>query len=298
MPIIPLLILSISARVGADTLLWSDEFNGPSGQPPDASKWTLNTGGDGWGNQELEYYTNLQSNAALDGSGNLVITARKENNANYNCWYGRCQYTSSRMITGGKFGQMYGIIEARIKIPTGKGIWPAFWMLGENILQAGWPQCGEIDIMENVGNKPLEVHGTLHGPGYSGGDGLTSTYILPNNQPFSNDFHVYCADWTTNSITFSVDGNQYSTKTSADTRGNRWVFDHNFFILLNLAVGGGWPGPPDASTVFPQSMIVDYVRVYSKGDTRQGQITGIGGRCDVANGNSNAQKWYLSPVGI
>lgn len=260
----PVALFFIVCCVAADTLIWSDEFNGSNGQLPDNSKWVFNTGGDGWGNSELQYYTNLQSNAALDGSGNLVITARRENNGNYNCWYGRCQYTSARLTTVGKFSYAYGGFEARIKIPSGQGIWPAFWMLGVDLFKVGWPQCGEIDIMENIGKEPLAVHGTLHGPGYSGADGLSSTYHLPNNQPFSNDFHVYRADWTGNSITFSVDGNQYATKTRSDTRGNKWVFNHNFFILLNLAVGGNWPGSPDASTQFPQTMIVDYVRVYSK----------------------------------
>lgn len=304
-------ILFICGRVHSDVLLWSDEFNGPSGQAPDSSKWKYDIGGGGWGNQELEYHTNSPSNAALDGQGNLVITARRENPSNYNCWYGTCQYTSARLLTAGKFSQMYGAIEARIKIPRGKGIWPAFWMLGDNIGQVGWPQCGEIDIMENVGHEPLLVHGTLHGPGYSGGSGLTSTYTSPNNQPFANDFHVYRADWTENAISFSIDGNQYATKTSGDTRGNPWVFDHKFFIILNVAVGGAWPGSPDSSTTFPQSMVVDYVRVYSKsgGSVKQGEIKGIGGRCvDVAgaktdNGTpvqiydcnqSAAQRWTIS----
>ncbi|XP_037041879.1 beta-glucanase-like [Bradysia coprophila] len=309
----PICLFLLICRVSADTLVWSDDFNGSSGQQPDASKWVFNTGGDGWGNQERQYYTNSQLNAALDGTGNLVITARRENNGNFNCWYGRCEYTSARLITAGKFSQMYGAFEARIKIPTGKGIWPAFWMLGDDVLQAGWPQCGEIDIMENVGNEPLAIHGTLHGPGYSGGSGLTSTFNSPNNQPFTNDFHVYRADWTANSISFSVDGRQYATKTPSDTGGNRWVFDHKFFIILNLAVGGGWPGSPDGSTMFPQQMIVDYVRVFSKDDTnpsnRQGQIRGIGGRCvDVRGANTDngaivqvfdcngtpAQLWSLS----
>lgn len=144
MQLIPVVIFFICGRIRADTLLWSDDFNGPSGQLPDQSKWTFNTGGDGWGNQELQYYTNSPSNAALDGNGNLVITARRESVGS--CWYGQCQYSSARLMTGGKFGQMYGAIEARIKIPTGKGIWPAFWMLGEDLLQVGWPQCGEIDV--------------------------------------------------------------------------------------------------------------------------------------------------------
>lgn len=290
------------------TLLWSDEFNGPAGQVPDSTKWRYDTGGEGWGNQELEYYTESSTNAALDGNGNLVITARQENDNNYNCWYGRCQYTSARLLTAGKFSQKYGTIEARIKIPKGQGIWPAFWMLGDDISQVGWPQCGEIDIMENIGKEPRSIHGTLHGPGYSAADGLTSTYHLPNNQPFADDFHVYKVEWTSNAITFSVDDDQYIRRTPSDTPpGTKWVYDHNFFILLNVAVGGGWPGPPNSSTVFPQSMIVDYVRVYSTSD-RKGSIRGVSDRCvDVfgtgsENGTlvqlrncdgSSAQEWTI-----
>lgn len=303
--IVAIVVFYNCIHVHCNTLLWSDEFNGPSGQVPDTSKWKYETGGEGWGNQELEYYTNSAANAAMDGNGNLVITARLESSNNYHCWYGRCQFTSARLVTLGKFSQTYGAIEARMKIPKGKGIWPAFWMLGDDIVRVGWPQCGEIDIMENIGIEPKAVHGTLHGPGYSGGDGLTSTYHLPNNQPFSNDFHIYRADWTGNSITFSVDGNRYATKTPADARGKKWVFDHNFFILLNVAVGGGWPGPPDSTTIFPQSMIVDYVRVYAQSG-RQGQIQGVDDRCvDVletgtstvqlcdCDGNSTHQQWTI-----
>lgn len=268
----------------ADTVVWADEFNGSNGQLPDPSKWKRDIGGDGWGNQELEYYTDSATNAALDGNGNLVITARRENTANYNCWYGRCQYTSARLLTAGKFSHKYGAFEARIKIPNGKGLWPAFWMLGDDIGQVGWPQCGEIDIMENV--EPFTVHGTLHGPGYSAAAGLTSTYRLSNNQPFSNDFHVYRVDWTSSSITFSVDGTTYATKKPSDAPGKKWVFDHAFFMILNFAVGGGWPTNPDESTIFPQTMVVDYVRVYSISDNpiRTGQIKGVGDLClDVAN---------------
>lgn len=240
MIIISFIVFCAYTQVHADTLVWSDDFNGHSGQVPDSSKWSYDTGGGGWGNQELEYYTNSATNAALDGNGNLVITARKENNNNYNCWYGRCQYTSARLLTAGKFSHKYGAIEARIKIPRGKGLWPAFWMLGDDLARVGWPQCGEIDIMENIGKEPNAIHGTLHGPGYSAADGLTSTYHLPTNKPFADDFHVYRADWADNSVSFSVDGQHYATKTPADAPGKKWVFDHNFFIIMNVAVGGGW----------------------------------------------------------
>jgi len=131
------------------------------------------------------------------------------------------------------------------------------------LILISWPECGEIDIMENVGHEPLYVHGTLHGPGYSGGNGLSSSFASPNGQPFANDFHIYRIHWTPTSITWSVDGRDYATKTPANAGLNRWVFNHPFFFILNVAVGGQWPGDPDGSTVFPQTMIVDYVRAYS-----------------------------------
>lgn len=273
----------------ADTLVWSDEFNGPAGQLPDPSKWIRDIGGGGFGNEEHQYYTDSGSNAALDGNGNLVITARRENPNNYQCWYGRCEYTSARLLTYGRFSHLYGTLEARIRISIGQGFWPAFWMLGDNFNSVGWPECGEIDIMENVGNDPLYVHGSLHGPGYSGGSGLTASFRSPSGQPFANDFHIYRIVWTPSSITWSVDGINYSTKTPADTRGNRWVYDHPFFFILNLAVGGQWPGYPDQTSVFPQTMVVDYVRAYSADSSgRTTRIrSNVGGRClDVAGANS------------
>ena len=243
------------------TLTWADDFDGPAGAAPDASRWTHETGGSGWGNNELEYYTDGTGNAALDGAGHLVITARQENPAGYGCWYGSCQYTSARLDTASHFTQQYGRFEARIKLPRGQGMWPAFWMLGDNIGTAGWPGCGEIDVMENVGFEPSTVHGSIHGPGYSGGSPLTGTYTLGSGG-FADDFHTFAVDWAPDSVTFSVDGNVYETHTPADTNGNPWVFDHPFYLLLNLAVGGNWPGSPDGTTSFPQQMIVDYVHVY------------------------------------
>nr|AQQ75061.1 GH16 CBM13 [uncultured bacterium] len=281
-----------SAAIGP--LVWSDEFNGPAGTPPSSSRWRYDIGGGGWGNSELEYYTSSTSNAALDGNGNLVITARRENPANYNCWYGRCQYTSARLLTSGTFTQAYGRFEARMKIPRGQGLWPAFWMLGDNIGSVGWPTSGEIDIMENIGREPSTVHGTIHGPGYSGGGGVGAGYTLPGGQAFADAFHTFAVDWEPNAITWSVDGIQYSRKTPADIGGNRWVFDHPFFIIMNVAVGGAWPGSPDASTVFPQTLTVDYVRVYQYtsgggggGSGATGPIVGFGGKCvDVAGANT------------
>lgn len=247
-------------------LAFKDEFNGASGAGIDTSKWTAETGGGGWGNQEQQYYTNSTANAYLDGYGALVIKAVKLTPPlNLSCWYGPCQYTSARLITKGKFEQKYGRFEARIKIPRGQGIWPAFWMLGNNIDKVGWPQCGEIDIMENIGREPTIVHGTIHGPGYSGANGISSSFSLANNAAFADDFHVYATDWSENEIRFYVDGNLYKTITPANLpQGTTWVFDHPFFMILNVAVGGAWPGNPDATTVFPQMMVVDYVRVYKR----------------------------------
>lgn len=269
-------------------LVWADEFNGAAGQPPDPARWTLETGGHGWGNNEQQYYTTRTSNASTNGAGSLVITARRENPGNYQCHYGFCQYTSARMITAGKFTQAYGRFESRMRIPRGQGIWPAFWMLGDNIGQVGWPTSGEIDIMENIGREPSTVHGTLHGPGYSGGGAVGAAYSLPGGQAFADAFHTFAVEWSPNSISWFVDGIRYQTRTPADLGGNRWVFDHPFFLIMNIAVGGYWPGYPDATTQFPQTLTVDYVRVYSwiSDGGGSGRITGLGGKClDVAGAN-------------
>lgn len=242
------------------TLVWSDEFNAPNDSPIDSSKWLLETGGNGWGNQELEYYTARPQNA-FQQDGNLVIKVLEEK---YTGPDGVTRnYTSARLKAQGKFSQKYGRFEARIKIPYGQGIWPAFWMLGEDIEKKGWPKCGEIDIMENIGKEPSTVHGTIHGPGYSGGKGIGGPFELPAGQRFADDFHVFAVEWEPKAIRFYVDDHLYTTRTPADLpQGAKWVYKHPFFILLNVAVGGGWPGNPDSSTLFPQTMLVDYVRVY------------------------------------
>lgn len=256
----------VSAQAQTWTLVWSDEFNGPAGSAVDTTKWTAETGGGGWGNQELEYYTNSTKNASMDGAGSLVIKAIKETlPQKFRCWYGQCQYTSARLITKNKFTQTYGRFEARLKIPYGQGLWPAFWMLGSNIDTVNWPNCGEIDIMENIGREPDIVHGTLHGPGYSGANGIGAAYTLTSGQRFADDFHVFAVEWEQNVVRWYVDGNLYQTRTPSDLpAGTQWVYDHPFFLLLNVAVGGAWPGNPDATTVFPQTMLVDYVRVYRR----------------------------------
>jgi beta-glucanase (GH16 family) len=254
-----------SATFGQKTseLVFSDEFDGARGMAPDAAKWTLEVGGSGWGNKELEYYRNFNDDAYLDGSGNLAIQAAKLfSPKGVECWYGPCKYSSARLITKGKFAGLYGRFEARIKIPAGQGVWPAFWLLGENVDKVGWPQCGEIDIMENIGREPSVVHGTAHGPGYSGANGIGSPFTLSKGA-FSDDFHVFSVNWSPDQIRWFVDGTQYRSLSPHDLpTGSKWVFEHPFFIILNFAVGGEWPGNPDPNTVFPQTMLVDYVRVY------------------------------------
>ncbi|MFF7381544.1 RICIN domain-containing protein [Streptomyces griseoluteus] len=264
---------------------FSDSFDGPAGSAVDGSKWTLETG-DNVNNHERQYYTSGTKNAALDGQGHLVITAKRENPANYQCWYGSCQYTSARLNTSGKFNAQYGHVEARMKIPRGQGMWPAFWMLGTPV---NWPDSGEIDVMENVGFEPSTVHGTIHGPGYSGSGGIGAGYSLPNGQAFADAFHTYAVDWAPDSITWTVDGNVYQRRTPADLGGRTWVFNKPFFLILNLAVGGYWPGDPDGSTQFPAQLVVDSVSVTTSGGSTGGgkAIRGLAGKCvDVAAANS------------
>jgi beta-glucanase (GH16 family) len=235
-------------------LIWSDEFTGPAGTPPDPAKWTHDIGTD-WGNAQLEYDTDRPANVSLDGLGNLAITARRES-------YLGQSYTSGRINTRGRYGPTRGRFEARMQMPVGRGLWPAFWLLGSDIATAGWPACGEIDVVEYRGQDRARVYGSLHGPGYSGGAALSKTFTLQNGG-FDDGFHVFAVVWNTNQITFEVDGVVYQTLTPASLPANaRWVFDHPFNLILNLAVGGNFVGNPDASTILPQTLLVDYVRVY------------------------------------
>jgi len=244
------------------TLVWRDEFEGANGSAPDASKWTFDLGGGGWGNNELETYTNRTQNAFLQ-DGRLVIQALKETTAGPDKI--PRAYTSARLKTLGLAQWTYGRVEARMKMTAGQGLWPAFWMLGSDITQVDWPNCGEIDIMENIGREPSIIHGTLHGPSYSDGAGIGSAYTLPGSQRFADDFHVFAVEWEANVIRFYVDNNLYATRTPPELpSGANWVFAKPFFIILNVAVGGDWPGNPDASTVFPETLVVDYVRVYQR----------------------------------
>ncbi|GMQ23814.1 glycoside hydrolase family 16 protein [Algoriphagus sp. oki45] len=239
------------------TLVWSDEFDGTTGDPPNPENWTfdIGTGTDGWGNNELQYYTDRTENIHIDGRGNLVIKAINEPFAGRN-------YTSARITTKGLREFRFGRIEARIKTPFGQGLWPAFWMLGSNIDGVGWPQTGEIDIMELRGQQPSTVLGSVHGPGYSAGNAITTAFQLFDGR-FDTEFHVFAIEWGSDFIDFFVDDRLYKRLTPADIpAGSEWVFDRHFFLLLNVAVGGNFVGSPSPNTRFPQTMLIDYVRVY------------------------------------
>ena len=239
-------------------VIWHDEFDGPAGARPDPALWVTETGARGWGNHEMEEYTKLPENASLDGEGHLVIIAIAKPKG---------IYTSARLKTQGLFNIMYGKIEARMQLPYGQGMWPAFWMMGTDCAEKHWPACGEIDIMENIGKEPFSIHGTVHGPGYSGRGGIGGTATLTDGRALADDFHVFGIIWEENSIQFLLDGEPYFHVTPASLpAGAHWVYNHPFYLLLNLAVGGDWPGPPDATTEFPQRLTVDYVRVYADAD--------------------------------
>jgi len=235
------------------TITLQEEFD-VAGAPND-SIWGYDegTGNNGWGNNELQHYTKRADNVVVE-DGMLKITAIKEA-------YEGSDYTSARILTKGKFAQQYGRFEARIKVPSGKGFWPAFWMLGANFDTVGWPYCGEIDIMENRGSEPTTIGGSLHGPGYSGGNPVTKEYQLMSDR-FDTGFHVFGVEWTEDYVNYYVDDVLYNQITRDDVSGE-WVFDQPFFIVLNLAVGGNHDGTPSEDTEFPQQMLVDYVRVYA-----------------------------------
>jgi beta-glucanase (GH16 family) len=246
-----------ASDIGIQATTFADEFNGPAGSAVDGAKWRFETGNNNGNNHEYQYYTNRTQNASMDGQGHLVITARRENPGNYNCWYGRCQYTSARMNTSGKFSQTYGHFEIRMKMSQGQGMWPAFWMMGTT--GGGWPNNGEIDVMENIGREPNTVHGTIHGPGYSGAGGIGAAY---NGPRFADGFHTFRLDWAPNSLVWSVDGNVFQRRSPADLNGRQWVYNNRpFYLILNLAVGGDWPGAPSGSTPMPNTIVIDYVRV-------------------------------------
>ncbi|MEU7872223.1 family 16 glycosylhydrolase [Dactylosporangium sp. NPDC049140] len=293
------LIVVASPGAAQAAVVWNEDFSGASGQGVDGSKWNFDTGGGGFGNSELEYYNSGTSNVYQDGQGHLVIEARRESGG-HSCWYGTCQWTSGRIQTAGKFTQQYGRIEARIQVPKGNGLWPAFWMLGGS----NWPGDGEIDIMENVGRDPNTVYGTIHGPGYSGGNAVGGTRNI--GQPLGNAYHTFAVDWSPNLIVWTIDGSEYFRATPASTRGNPWVYDHPFFIILNLAVGGSFPGSPDGSTPSVNRMLVDYVHVSTTGTPPTGGTNALrgneSGRCiDIPSANpvdgARLQVWDCNGTG-
>lgn len=246
------------APQGEWELVWEDTFDGQAGEPIDPSRWRHDVGGHGWGNEQLEHNTDRPTNASLDGEGHLAIVARQEN-------FGGNAYTSARILTQDRFDQAYGRFEARIKLPSGQGIWPAFWMLGADFPVVGWPECGEIDILELRGQEPNRIQGSVHGPGYNGGSPISASYTLPNGARFDEDFHTFAVEWDPGRIAWYVDDTLYQVITESRVpAGGRWVFDHAFFLILNIAVGGHYVGPPDAQTTFPQTMLVDHVRVFRR----------------------------------
>lgn len=234
-------------------LIWSDECDRPDGTPPDPHWWTHETGGHGWGNGELQTYTADTANASHDGAGHLVIRARRDADG----------FTSARLITRQKFEFAYGRLECRAQVPAGQGLWSALWMLGGNIHAAPWPGCGEIDVMEHLGSRPERVFGTVHCPGYAGRNGISGDLFAAT--PLSDDFHLYAVDWHLDRIAWSLDGQDYFAVTKAEL-GPAWVFDHPFYILLNLAVGGWLGGDVGADTDFPADLLVDFIRVYQSGE--------------------------------
>ncbi len=254
------------------SLTWSEEFNEPAGTPPNPAIWSYEVGDGavnripGWGNNELQYYTSSTDNSATDGNGNLVITAA-EADGSLVCYYGPCDYTSARLISQYKAEFAYGRVESRIRVPQGAGLWPAFWSLGTDIGEVGWPQTGEIDIMEFVGREPNEIFGTIHGPGYSGGASFGGFFDF--GEPVYTDYHTFAIEWQPDLIEWYVDDILYHTAVPADVAPNEWVFNDPIFLILNVAVGGNFGGPVGDDTTFPQSMVVDYVRVYQGPDTAE-----------------------------
>lgn len=233
-------------------LVMEDEFEADNFLNPQLWTYNIGTGQNGWGNNELQYYTDSNENVKVE-NGMLYIIANKEN-------FQGSSYTSGRILTKGLFEQKYGRIEAKIKLPWGQGIWPAFWMLGANSDEVIWPQCGEIDIMEFRGQEPTKIAGSVHGPGYSAGNAVTKEFELENDR-FDTGFHVFGIEWGEDYINYYVDDVLYNQITPDDVSGE-WVFNQPFYIILNVAVGGNYVGSPNTNTVFPQTMIVDYIRVY------------------------------------
>jgi beta-glucanase (GH16 family) len=247
--------------------VWSDEFDGPAGAPIDATKWSYQTadgcaeGICGWGNSEKEYYTDAPENVSLNGQGQLVIAARQASTG-LTCYYGPCLYTSGKVTTRAKMNAQPGRVEARIKLPAGQGLWPAFWMLGQNYPAIPWPQCGELDVMENRGSDPTSTSSAVHGPGYSGATPFTHAQKLAAGA-YSDDFHTFAVEWDALHVRFFIDDTaHYGITRDAVTQYGRSVLDQAYFVIINLAVGGHFDGDPRSDAIFPATMLVDYVRVF------------------------------------
>jgi beta-glucanase (GH16 family) len=235
------------------TLVWSDEFSGKS---LNTAVWNQEqgTGSGGWGNNELEYYTNSLKNTFVS-NGNLIIEARKET-------IGSSNYTSGRMTTQNKKVFKFGRIDIRAKLPVGKGLWPALWMLGTNISSTGWPACGEIDNMELIGTTPATVYGTLHWANSGGAHASKGSNYALLSGDFSKEFHVFSLTWAENNLQWYVDDQKYLDISISDLGAATYPFNSDQFFIFNVAVGGNWPGPPDFTTEFPERMYVDYIRVF------------------------------------
>ena len=244
-------------------LLWQDNFSGSAGSAPNPANWTYDVGGSGWGNDELECYTDNRTNSYLDGKGHLVIAARYD--PGFLCAGGvRDDYTSARLTTKGLRTLRYGTIVMRAELPTGPGSWPAFWALGQDIGTAGWPASGEIDAAEVIGSEPRTVNGSIHARGWNGQPYVRTSHVQ-STTTLSGRFHTYGVTWTPTRITFTFDGHAYYSVTKADaTASGNWPFQRPFYLLLDVAVGGTWPGPPTSATRWPQRMVIDYVRAYSR----------------------------------
>lgn len=252
------------------TLAWQDDFTGPAGAPADPARWRADTGDGcargicGWGNEERQTYTSAAENASLTGAGHLAIVARRVDRAASSCWYGPCRYTSAKLHTQGTVEARHGRVEARVRLPRGQGLWPAFWMLGSSFGATPWPACGELDVMEFRGSRPAAMSSAVHGPGYSGNTPFVHELIRPTGT-FVDDFHVFGVEWDRDTIRFLADGAVHYTLTRAEVeRQGRWVFDDPFFVILNLAVGGKFDGDPATDDIFPATMLVDWVRVYTR----------------------------------
>lgn len=246
-------------------LLWSQEFDAQVGSPADEEFWSHQTGDGsqygltGWGNHELEFY--LPENTVTDGKSNLVITAKRTDASTApDAYYGKAEFTSGRIVTAAKLHFEYGRYEIRAKVPGGVGLWPAFWMLGDNIAELRWPYCGEIDIMEFIGRKPNEILGTLHGPGYFGDDGHGAVHRV--SEPVAEDWHVFTIDWKPDHIIWYLDGKRFFEASAETVAPNEWVFNHPFYFLLNLAVGGHLGGTLDPNLPDESQLLVDWIRVY------------------------------------